>query len=106
MLCLAIQSVVLRPAAIASPGNLLEMLTLRLQCRSAESESLRGERGGRGHEGAFGDDRNVYLDSGVIHLDAHIFVHLLRLFNSYMCILPSIKYTTMKTNSKKHFLVS
>ena len=39
ILCLAIQSVVLRPVAIASPGNLLEMLTLRLQCRPAESES-------------------------------------------------------------------
>ena len=37
ILCLAIQSVVLRPVAIASPGNLLEMLTLRLQCRPAES---------------------------------------------------------------------
>lgn len=65
---------------------------------------VRGEEGDM--RGTFGDDRNVYLDSGVIHLDTHIFVQLLGLFNSYMCILPSIKYTTMKTNSKKHFLVS
>lgn len=40
ILCLAIQSVVLRPVAIASPGNLLEMLNLMFQPRPTDSVFL------------------------------------------------------------------
>ena len=57
----------------------------------------------RGEEGDMRDDRNVYLDLGVIHLDTHIFVNLLELFNSYMCIFTIYKIYHNENKFKKTF---